>query len=119
MTRELDFTEAIYGALDPSEDAPALHEGERVTILLFQAGGLAMKPTVEVDTVRISELGIHLEEFEGRDVTDPNFDDDLSRGSQLNGVYNHATSTVFITSIDGNQVAQEPEFYNASPPTDR
>lgn len=119
MSHNLDLTEAIYGTPYLEGELDSLQEGERISLLLFQAGSTAMKPTIEVDTVRISELGVHLEEFTGRDVTDPIFDDGLSPGSIISGMYNHITSVVFITSLDGEQVAQEPEFYNANPPTDK
>ena len=119
MKKGLDLSEAIYGTLLSDEDYEALKEGGRVTLLLFQAGGTAMKPTVVIDTIHISELGSHLEEFSGRDDTHPDFDDDLSRGSTLHGMFNRNTSTVFITRLDGETVAQEPSFYNAAPPADQ
>lgn len=119
MKPGLDLAEAIYGTIMPDTESDTLEEGSRVTLLLFQAGGTALKPNVVVDTVRISEIGEHLEEFTGIDDTHPGFDDDLSRGSSLAGVYNQNTSTVFITSIDGQPVAVEPDFYNANPPTDK
>ncbi|TXG78195.1 hypothetical protein E6P97_00095 [Patescibacteria group bacterium] len=116
MKHGLDLSEAIYGAIWPDDGDVSLEEGERITLLLFQAGGTAMKPTIAVETVRISELGEHLEEFVGTDDTHPDFDDDLSRGSAVRGVYNYRTSLVFITELDGLPVAPEPEFYNAEPP---
>jgi hypothetical protein len=119
MKPGLDLSEAIYGTIHPGAESQTLEEGESITLLLFQAGGIAMKPTVVLETVRVSELGEHLEEFTGKDDTHPDFDDDLSRDSVVHGMYNHRTSTVFITELDGEAVAQEPEFYNADPPTDK
>ncbi len=118
MRPELDLSEAIYGTIYPDDGGISFEEGERTTLLLFQAGGLAMKPTVKLETVRISDLGEHLEEFTGVDDTHPDFDDDLSRGSNLAGTYNHSLSTVFITAIDSQAVAVEPDFYNSNLPTD-
>lgn len=119
MKPGLDLSEVIYGTIFPDDGDVSLEEGQRTTLLLFQAGGTAMKPSVIIESVVISELGDHLEDFIGRDDTHPDFDDDLSRGSILRGIYNHRTSTVFITGIDGVRVAQEPEFYNARPSSDR
>ena len=119
MRRELDLSEAIYGTIFPDDGDVSLEEGERVTLLLFQAGGTAMKPSVAIETVRISKLGAHLEEFTGVDDTHPDFDDDLSRGSTLRGMYNYHLSTVFITELDGMPVAQEPYLYDAGPATDK
>lgn len=119
MKPELDISEAIYGTIFPGDRSTSLEEGKTTTLLLFQAGGVAMKPTIMVETVRISELGNHLEEFTGTDDTHPDFDDDLSRGSTLRGIYNHHTWTVLITELDGLAIAQEPDFYNADLPTDK
>ena|SRR3989338_1317038 len=118
-TERFNLSVAIYGLLDPEDATATIVEGESVPFAFFDSGGLAVRTTVAVDAVGLHELGSHLEIFSGVDITESEFSPGVAPGKRLDGIKNLKAGIVFLTQVDGQDVEQEIDFYDAEDDRER